>query len=178
MEAKKNIGGWQAVDIRDSFIMCPVASLPDPVRTEVCTNIGEYQLMFAQTMVRTRPEGEHVMLPDFLAKQPLHIFCTVVTNFDENITTLLDAVQHDRDIAQQELSRLKSTSNLEQLADTKAFLDNLNIIEKIARDGCEAPLAEDVASLVMPELMNGHDVASEKGVKYMSYKYDGFRPVL
>lgn len=176
---KHSAGGWQEVDIRDSFIMCPIKSLPEAARTEALNGIGSYNLIFGETMFRNRPENPHALLPDFLAKQPLHIFCTVATNFDDNKLTLLEAISLDRKSANLELSELRASgASEEKLKDAEEFLRNLNIIEKVAQDGQETVLDEGVSQLVPDELKNGNNVAAEKGVKYFSYKYNGFRPVL
>lgn len=176
---KHSAGGWQKVDIRDSFIMSPINNLPEPIKIEALNNIGSYNLIFGQTMFKSRPETPHVMLPDFLAKQPLHIFCTVATNFDDTKLTLLEAIEEDRKMAALELNKLRMDSAKgEELKGVEEFIRNLSIIEKVAKDGEETALANDVVELVPDELKNGNNVASERGVKYFSYNYNGFRPVL
>jgi hypothetical protein len=176
MKSNKNEGGWQKVDIRDSFIMCPINSLPESTKNEALNKIGSYNLIFGEMMFQSRPETPHVLLPDYQAKQPLHIFCPVATNFDSNKLTLLQAIEEDREMAALELDKLRMDSAKEE--ELKDFIGKLSFIEKVAKDGKETELASDVVELVPEELKDGNEVASEKGVKYFSYSYNGFRPVL
>jgi hypothetical protein len=170
--------GWQTVEMKDSFLMCPMDNLPSGLRAQVLDGFDRgYNFRFSDVMHMNRPAGSMPFISTELAKQPLHKFCLAFTNYDPSEIDLATAIQQDRARAREEAAKLeKNGGTLQDMQENKQFLWTLDLIEDIHLHGKEEPLLEEVLGALPEELVTNDKLASNIGAQYILRRHNGFRP--
>lgn len=165
--------GWQEINIRDSFVMFPVEGFPDVMQQRMKETMGDYKIMFAETLYRNDKDDSLVLQIDPLKNQPDEIHYTMFTNLGE--TTLAEAIAHDRVTAQKELE--EATNSNGDADQTKQYMKDLDVIENILNKGEAAEFTTEMAPVVQVMFKGNADLAKQQGAEYFTYKHEGYRPI-